>query len=151
VHGQRGTGPPLSAFRPVIGSASVLTHPPAADDTGPPSPCEVVFRLLRYCNVDDEGYYSALVRMFEQALMKQCWPAPASAQRRCPTSTENNVPQPAALLTVPGEVIKPSLTANSISYIFFRCRKGRGHCGPLFEAPPKLRCSCWPSHRSRPP
>jgi hypothetical protein len=30
--------------------------------------CEEVFRLLRYCSVDDEGYDSALVRMFEQAL-----------------------------------------------------------------------------------
>lgn len=30
--------------------------------------CEEVFALLDFCGMDDEGYYSALVRMFEQAL-----------------------------------------------------------------------------------
>lgn len=30
--------------------------------------CEEVFTFLGYCGMDDEGYYSALVRMFEQAL-----------------------------------------------------------------------------------
>jgi hypothetical protein len=45
-----------------------VAPPPAADDTGPPSPCEEVFRRLRYSSGNDKGYYSALVRMFEQAL-----------------------------------------------------------------------------------
>lgn len=30
--------------------------------------CEEVFTFLSYCGTDDEGYYSAVVRMFEQAL-----------------------------------------------------------------------------------
>lgn len=30
--------------------------------------CEEVFTFLGYCGMDDGGYYSALVRMFEQAL-----------------------------------------------------------------------------------
>jgi hypothetical protein len=30
--------------------------------------CEEVFTFLGYCGMEDEGYYSALVRMFEQAL-----------------------------------------------------------------------------------
>lgn len=30
--------------------------------------CEEAFTFLGYCGMDDEGYYSALVRMFEQAL-----------------------------------------------------------------------------------
>jgi hypothetical protein len=30
--------------------------------------CEEVFTFLGYCGMDDEGYYTALVRMFEQAL-----------------------------------------------------------------------------------
>ncbi len=30
--------------------------------------CEEVFVFLRSCWMDDEGYFSALVRMFEQAL-----------------------------------------------------------------------------------
>lgn len=30
--------------------------------------CEEVFNLLARCGVDDEGFYDALVRMFEQAL-----------------------------------------------------------------------------------
>jgi hypothetical protein len=37
-----------------------LAHPPAADYTGPLSLYEEVFRLLRYCSIDDEKYYSAL-------------------------------------------------------------------------------------------
>jgi phage-related protein len=30
--------------------------------------CEEVFVFLGYCGMDDEGYFDALVRMFEQAL-----------------------------------------------------------------------------------
>ena len=30
--------------------------------------CEEVFDFLAGCGMDDEGYYDALVRMFEQAL-----------------------------------------------------------------------------------
>jgi hypothetical protein len=30
--------------------------------------CESCMNLLGYCSMDDEGYYNALVRMFEQAL-----------------------------------------------------------------------------------
>lgn len=30
--------------------------------------CEEVFTFLGYCGMDDEGYFSALVRMYEQAL-----------------------------------------------------------------------------------
>jgi hypothetical protein len=30
--------------------------------------CEEVFALMDYCGVDDEGFFDALVRMFEQAL-----------------------------------------------------------------------------------
>jgi len=30
--------------------------------------CEKVFAFLDYCGMDDEGYFSALVKMFEQAL-----------------------------------------------------------------------------------
>ena len=30
--------------------------------------CEEVFKFLAGCGVDDEGFYDALVRMFEQAL-----------------------------------------------------------------------------------
>jgi hypothetical protein len=46
-----------------------LAHLPAADYTEPISAYEEMFRLLRYCSIDDEEYYSALVRMFEQALI----------------------------------------------------------------------------------
>jgi hypothetical protein len=42
-------------------------------------------------------------------------------------------------VTVPDEVIKPDLTANSISYIFSRCRKGMDRFCQLFDHQPKLR------------
>jgi len=73
-----------------------LAHPPAADYTGPLSPYEEMFRLLRYCSIDDEEYCSALKhrlsplvgianQIAEQntRLMKRCWPAPASGAKYC--------------------------------------------------------------------
>ena len=59
-----------SAFRPVIRSASLwpIRRPQIIpDQPARTNPYEEVFRLLRYCSIDDGEYYSALVRMFEQA------------------------------------------------------------------------------------
>ena len=61
-------------------------------------------------------------------------PRPASAQWRCPTSTEKNVPQFTVIVTVPNEVIKLDLTANSI-LIFFPLPQGYGLFCQLFDPP----------------
>jgi hypothetical protein len=70
-----------------------LAHPPAADYTGPLSPYEEVSRLLRYCSIDDEEYYSALKHRLSRLanqiaeqntrFMKRCWPAPAPGAKCC--------------------------------------------------------------------
>jgi hypothetical protein len=43
--------------------------------------CEEVIAFLNSCGMEDEGYYAALIRMFEQALK---WTMPLPANRREP-------------------------------------------------------------------
>jgi hypothetical protein len=43
--------------------------------------CEEVFDFLAGCGMDDEGFYDALVRMFEQALKYTCWHLPGRSRR----------------------------------------------------------------------